>query len=98
MPLPREAALVVIDVQKAIDHPGWGIRNNPGAERNIAALLGVRPQPSGPAPAILRKRFPARPRAVDLGRRDCVGNAAVGGDVAGTGPFAGHSQALPSQP
>jgi len=39
MPLPREAALVVIDVQKAIDHPGWGIRNNPGAERNIAALL-----------------------------------------------------------
>ena len=41
MPLPREAALIVIDVQKAIDHPGWGIRNNPGAEGNIAALLGA---------------------------------------------------------
>ena len=38
-PLPRGAALIVIDVQKAIDHPGWGIRNNSGAERNIAALL-----------------------------------------------------------
>jgi len=35
-------ALVVIDVQKAIDHPSWaryGGRNNPEAERNIARLL-----------------------------------------------------------
>lgn len=35
-------ALVVIDVQKAIDHPGWaryGGRNHPEAERNIARLL-----------------------------------------------------------
>jgi len=35
-------ALVVIDVQKAIDHEGWaryGGRNNPDAERNIARLL-----------------------------------------------------------
>jgi len=38
-PLPPEAALIVIDVQKAIDHPSWGTRNNPEAERNIAALL-----------------------------------------------------------
>jgi nicotinamidase-related amidase len=37
--VPREAALIVIDVQKAIDHPGWGQRNNPEAEKNIAALL-----------------------------------------------------------
>ena len=38
-PLP---ALVVIDVQKAIDHPDWarhGPRNHPEAERNIAQLL-----------------------------------------------------------
>jgi len=38
-PLPQEAALIVIDVQKAIDHPGWGQRNNPDAEKNIEALL-----------------------------------------------------------
>src|SRR5437016_14577462 len=37
--LPQETALLVIDVQKAIDHPSWGHRNNPDAERNIAALL-----------------------------------------------------------
>jgi nicotinamidase-related amidase len=41
VPVPRDAALIVIDVQKAIDHPSWGQRNNPEAERNIAALLGA---------------------------------------------------------
>ena len=38
-PMSPQAALLVIDVQKAIDHPSWGQRNNPDAERNIAALL-----------------------------------------------------------
>src|SRR6266702_349334 len=36
------AALAIIDVQKAIDHPAWarhGGRNHPEAERNIARLL-----------------------------------------------------------
>lgn len=37
--LPASAALVVIDLQKAIDAPYWGPRNNPEAERNVAALL-----------------------------------------------------------
>jgi nicotinamidase-related amidase len=32
-------ALIIIDVQKAIDYPGWGRRNNPGAERNMQKLL-----------------------------------------------------------
>jgi nicotinamidase-related amidase len=38
-PLPSGAALIVIDMQKAIDHPSWGERNNPQAEENVAALL-----------------------------------------------------------
>lgn len=37
--LNSSAALIVIDVQKAIDHPSWGERNNPQAESNISALL-----------------------------------------------------------
>ncbi len=32
-------ALVLIDLQMAADDPGWGPRNNPDAEANIAALL-----------------------------------------------------------
>jgi nicotinamidase-related amidase len=39
--LPESAALVVIDVQQAIDHPSWGERNNRQAEGNIAALLAA---------------------------------------------------------
>ena len=41
MRLPHSAALLVIDVQRAIDHPSWGERNNPRAEANIAALLAA---------------------------------------------------------
>jgi nicotinamidase-related amidase len=32
-------ALLVIDVQKGLDDPSWGKRNNPEAESNIALLL-----------------------------------------------------------
>ena len=39
--LPRDAALIVIDLQKAIDHPSWGERNHPEAEKNVAALLAA---------------------------------------------------------
>jgi nicotinamidase-related amidase len=38
-PLPLDAALIVIDLQKAIDHPSWGERNNLDAERHITSLL-----------------------------------------------------------
>jgi len=39
VPLPHTAALILIDLQNAIDHPSWGERNNQDAEKNVAALL-----------------------------------------------------------
>ena len=32
-------ALLIVDVQKAIDHPSWGRRNNPDAETNMRRML-----------------------------------------------------------
>lgn len=37
----ESAALILIDLQKAIDDPSWGIRNNPQAEANVARLLAL---------------------------------------------------------
>jgi nicotinamidase-related amidase len=40
--LPRRTALILVDLQRAIDHPRWaahGPRNNPDAEGVAAALL-----------------------------------------------------------
>ena len=36
-----KAALIIIDMQKGMVSPAAGTRNNPDAEKNIAALLGV---------------------------------------------------------
>ncbi len=35
------AALLIIDVQQGLDHPRWGARNNPDAERRVADLLAA---------------------------------------------------------
>ena len=41
MNLSGKSALIVIDMQVAIDDPRWGARNNPNAEQNVLDLLGV---------------------------------------------------------
>jgi nicotinamidase-related amidase len=37
--IPANAALIIIDVQKAFNDTSWGRRNNPGAEANIVRIL-----------------------------------------------------------
>jgi len=42
--LPKGTALIIIDVQKAIDHSAWskyGVRNNLNAEKNMAEILNL---------------------------------------------------------
>ena len=39
--MPSNATLLIIDMQKAIDHPSWGQRNNLNAENNISRLLSA---------------------------------------------------------
>jgi nicotinamidase-related amidase len=36
-----DPALLLIDVQRAIDDPSWGVRNNPQLEANLARLLAA---------------------------------------------------------
>ncbi|MCO6449363.1 MAG: cysteine hydrolase [Caldilineales bacterium] len=47
-PLPQNAVLLIIDVQKGLDDPYWGERNNPQAEQNMARLLAAWRQTARP--------------------------------------------------
>lgn len=38
-PIPDTATLILIDIQKGLDDPAYGRRNNPDAEANVARLL-----------------------------------------------------------
>jgi nicotinamidase-related amidase len=48
MPSDSLPTLLVIDVQRAFDDPGWGPRNNPQAESAIAELLAAWRDNAGP--------------------------------------------------
>lgn len=37
----KHHALVIVDVQKAFEHPKWGKRNNLEAEENIRKILNL---------------------------------------------------------
>ena len=41
MALRPAPALVLVDLQRAMDHPRWGRRNNPALETNVARLLAA---------------------------------------------------------
>ncbi len=57
--IPQNTALLVIDFQRAIDHPSWGTRNNPEAEENVRQLLAFWRRTSRPIVHVRHvSRFP----------------------------------------
>ncbi len=55
----QNTALLIIDLQQAIDHPSWGVRNNPDAEENVRRLLAFWRRTSRPVVHVRHvSRFP----------------------------------------
>ncbi len=66
MDIATTAALVVIDVQQGFDDAAfWGPRDNPDAERNIAALLAAWQGSGRPVVLVRHTSAPGRPLAAD---------------------------------
>lgn len=64
MDIATTAALLVIDVQQGFDDAGfWGPRDNPDAERNIAALLAAWQASGRPVVLVRHTSAPGRPLA-----------------------------------
>ncbi|CAL9491247.1 Peroxyureidoacrylate_ureidoacrylate amidohydrolase RutB [Streptomyces sp. enrichment culture] len=77
MEIAKNAALVVVDVQKGFDETGfWGPRNNPGADGNIAALIDTWQATGRPVVFVrhdsVEPRSPLRPGHEGNGFKDYV--------------------------
>ena len=74
--LPQDAVLLIIDVQKGLDDPVWGRRNNPDAETNMARLLRGWRATGRPVIHVqhhsLRPRSPLRPELPGVAFKDEV--------------------------
>ena len=46
--IPGKTALLIVDVQKGLDEPSLGLRNNSGAEANMASILAAWREQQGP--------------------------------------------------
>ncbi|MFE3945939.1 cysteine hydrolase family protein [Streptomyces sp. NPDC059118] len=68
MQITENAALIVVDVQEGFEEEAfWGPRNNPGADRNIAGLIGAW-QVSGRPVVFVRHDSPKPESPLRVGR------------------------------
>jgi len=77
MEIAKNAALVVVDVQKGFEESGfWGPRNNPGADENIASLIDTWQMTGRPVVLVrhdsVSPRSPLRPGQVGNDFKDYV--------------------------
>ena len=69
--------LLIVDVQQAFDHPAWGARNNPDAERRVAELLSAWREAG--APVLHVRHESTSPNGIF--RRSCSTTARMAGNL-----------------